>query len=141
MTFYQKCRAFVQAAFTVLGGWLGWFFGEMDGLFIALITFIALDYVTGVICAILEKKLNSEVGFKGIVKKCFILILVGVANILDVKVIGDGSAIRGIVICFYLSNEGVSLLENASRCGLPVPEKLKAVLAQLHKKGEGSEGN
>ena len=90
------------------------------------------DYVTGVMCAVADKKLSSAVGFKGICRKVLILMLVGIANLLDVQVIGTGSVLRTAVIFFYLSNEGVSLLENAARLGLPIPEKLKVVLAQLH---------
>ena len=104
----------IQAACAVIGGWLGFFLGGMDGMLIALIVFMALDYVTGIMCAILDKKLSSAVGFKGAMKKAFILILVGVANVVDVHVVGTGSALRGVVICFYLSNEGLSLLEK--RC-------------------------
>ena len=126
----------IQAACAVIGGWLGFFLGSMDGMLIALIVFMALDYVTGIMCAILDKKLSSAVGFKGAMKKAFILILVGVANVVDVHVVGTGSALRGVVICFYLSNEGLSLLENAAYIGLPVPEKLKDILAQLHRRGE-----
>ncbi len=126
----------IQIAITALGGWLGYFLGGMDGLMIALLIFMALDYITGVMCAIIDKKLSSAVGFKGIFKKVLILMLVGVANVIDVNVIGTGSSLRGAVIAFYLSNEGLSLLENAAYIGLPIPEKLKAVLAQLHHREE-----
>ena len=98
----------------------------------ALIVFMVLDYITGLMCEVIDKKLSSAVGFKGICKKVLILMLVGVANIMDVHVIGTGSALRGAVVCFYLANEGLSLLENAAHIGLPVPERLKDVLAQLH---------
>ena len=126
----------IQAACAAVGGWLGYFLGGLDGLLVALIVFMVLDYITGIMCAILDKKLSSAVGFKGAMKKALILILVGVANVVDVHVVGTGSALRGAVICFYLSNEGLSLLENASYVGLPVPEKLKNVLAQLHGRGD-----
>ena len=98
----------------------------------ALIVFMVLDYITGLMCEVIDKKLSSAVGFKGICKKVLILMLVGVANIMDVHVIGTGSALRGAVVCFYLANEGLSLLENAVHIGLPVPERLKDVLAQLY---------
>ena len=98
----------------------------------ALIVFMVLDYITGLMCEVIDKKLSSAVGFKGICKRVLILMLVGVANIMDVHVIGTGSALRGAVVCFYLANEGLSLLENAVYIGLPVPEGLKDVLAQLH---------
>ena len=122
----------IQTAITLLGGWLGYFVGGWDGMLIALVVLMALDYITGVMCAIADHKLSSSVGFKGICKKVFILMLVGVANIVDVHVVGSGSALRAAVICFYLSNEGVSILENAGHIVLPIPEKLKVVLEQLH---------
>ncbi len=122
----------IQMAITVIGGWLGYFFGGLDGLMIALIIFMMLDYITGLMCAVADKKLSSTVGFKGICKKVLILMLVGVANMMDVHVMGTGSALRGAVIAFYLSNEGLSLLENAAHIGLPIPDRMKNVLAQLH---------
>jgi len=124
----------VQIAITALGGWLGYFLGGMDGLMIALIVLMTLDYVSGVMCAIIDKKLSLAVGFKGICKKVFILMLVGVAHIIDLHVVGTGSALRGAVICFYMSNEGLSLLENAAHIGLPIPDKLRDILSQLHDK-------
>lgn len=130
----------VQIAITALGGWLGYFLGGLDGLLIALLVFAVLDYVTGVMCAIADHELSSAVGFKGICRKVLIFMLVGIGHILDVHVVGTGSALRTAVICFYLSNEGVSLLENASRLGLPVPDKLKAILQQLHGRAEKGEG-
>ena len=132
----------VQLVFTGIGGWLGYFLGGCDGLILALLLFVSVDYITGVMCAIADRKLSSEVGFKGICRKVLIFLLVGIANILDVNVIGTGSVLRTAVIFFYISNECVSLLENAAHLGLPVPNKMKAVLEQLHKKGEdeGKEG-
>ena len=124
----------VQIAITALGGWLGYFLGGMDGLMIALIVMMTLDYISGVMCAIIDRKLSSAVGFKGVCKKVFILMLVGVAHIIDLHVVGTGSALRGAVICFYMSNEGLSLLENAAHIGLPIPDKLRDILAQLHDK-------
>ena len=128
-----------QFVFTAVGGWLGWFLGGCDGLLYALIAFVVADYITGVMCAIIDHKLSSEVGFKGIFRKVLIFMLVGAANILDVHVIGTGSVMRTAIIFFYISNEGVSLLENAGHLGLPIPEKLKAVLAQLHDRAENTE--
>ena len=122
----------IQLIFTAIGGWLGYFLGGCDGLLIALVVFVTVDYITGVMCAVADKKLSSEVGFKGICRKVLIFLLVGIANILDVQVIGTGSVLRTAVIFFYISNEGVSLTENAAHLGLPIPEKLKAVLEQLH---------
>ena len=126
----------VQLAFTAVGGWLGYYLGGCDGLLIALIAFTLIDYITGVMCAVSDKKLNSQVGFKGICRKVLIFLLVGIAHILDVQVIGTGSVLRTAVIFFYLSNEGVSIIENAAHLGLPIPEKLKAVLEQLHDRAE-----
>ncbi len=127
----------IQFVFTMIGGWLGYFLGGFDGLLYALVVFMAADYITGVMCAVSDKKLSSAVGFKGICRKVLILMLVGIANLLDVQVIGTGAVLRTAVIFFYLSNEGVSLLENAAHLGLPIPEKLKEVLAQLHDRAEG----
>ena len=124
----------MQFIFAVLGGWLGYFLGGCDGLLIALVAFVSIDYVTGVMCAVSDKDLSSRVGFKGICRKILIFALVGVANLIDVQVIQTGSILRTAVIFFYLSNEGVSLLENAAHLGLPIPKKLKAVLEQLHDK-------
>ncbi|MCM1101095.1 MAG: phage holin family protein [Acetatifactor muris] len=126
----------VQMVIAGLGGWLGWFLGGFDGLVYALLAFVAIDYVTGVMCAVADRNLSSEAGFRGIAKKVLVFLLVGVANILDVHVIGNGSALRTAVIFFYISNEGVSLLENVSRLGLPIPEKMKAVLKQLHERSD-----
>ena len=129
----------IQMAVAAIGGWLGYFLGGMDGLMIALVVFMALDYITGLMCAVIDKKLSSTVGFKGICKKVFILMLVGVANVVDIHIVGTGSALRSAVICFYLSNEGLSLTENAAHLGLPVPEKLKEVLEQLHDRHDEEE--
>lgn len=125
----------IQIAFTALGGFLGWFLGGADGFLYALIAFVVIDYVTGVMCAISDKSLSSEVGFRGICRKVLIFILVGVGNLLDVYILGEAGVLRTAVIFFYLSNEGVSQLENASRLGLPIQEKLKEILQQLHDKG------
>ena len=132
----------VQVAFAAIGGFLSWFLGGLDGFLYALIAFVVVDYLTGVMCAVTDKKLSSEIGAKGIFKKVLIFALVGVGHIVDSHVLGNGGAIRSAVIFFYLSNEGISILENASHIGLPVPEKLKSILEQLHdrddKKGGGS---
>lgn len=129
----------IQLMFTAVGGWLGWFLGGCDGLLYALIAFVAIDYITGVMCAINDHSLSSEVGFRGICRKVLIFLLVGIANILDVNVIRTGSVLRTAVIFFYISNEGVSLMENAAHLGLPVPEKIKVVLEQLHDRAEDKE--
>ena len=126
----------IQLVFAVIGGWLGWFLGECDGLMYALIAFVIADYVTGVMCAVSDKQLSSEVGFKGICRKVLIFVLVGMANILDMHVIGTGCVVRTAVLFFYISNEGVSVLENAGHLGLPVPARLLNVLEQLHEDAE-----
>jgi len=126
----------IQIVFAAIGGGIGWFLGGADGFLYALIAFVVIDYITGVMCAIVDKKLSSEVGFKGICKKVLVFILVGVGNIIDVQVLGQAGVLRTAVIFFYLSNEGVSLLENAGHLGLPIPAKLKAVLEQLHDRSE-----
>mgnify|MGYP004459160787 FL=1 len=126
----------VQFAFTAVGGWLGYFLGGCDGLLYALLAFVVIDYITGVMCAINDKTLSSQVGFRGICRKVLIFLMVGIANILDVHIIGTGSVLRTAAIFFYISNEGISLLENAAHLGLPVPEKIKKVLEQLHNKAE-----
>ena len=122
----------IQMIFATLGGWLGWYLGGIDGPLYALIAFVVVDYITGVMCAINDKNLSSSVGFRGICRKVLIFTLVGIANILDTQVIGNGSILRTAVIFFYISNEGISLLENAAHLGLPIPEKLKEVLEHLH---------
>lgn len=124
----------IQIAFSAIGGFIGWLLGGFDGFLYALIAFAVIDYITGVMCAISDKRLSSKVGFKGICRKVLIFILVGIGNIIDVYVLGDAGVLRTAVIFFYLSNEGVSLLENSAHLGLPVPDKLKEVLQQLHNK-------
>jgi toxin secretion/phage lysis holin len=125
-----------QLAITAIGGWLGWVLGGWDGFLYALVVFVVTDYLTGLMAAAVEKKLSSEIGFKGIFRKVLIFMLVGIGHILDAKVIGDGSVLRTAVIFFYISNEGISIIENAGRIGLPIPKKLKAVLEQLKTKGD-----
>ena len=132
----------IQLIFSAVGGWLGYFLGGCDGLLYALIAVVVIDYITGVMCAIINWELSSAVGFKGIFRKVLIFLLVGIANIIDVQVIGTGAVLRTAVIFFYISNEGVSLLENAGHLGLPIPEKIKTVLEQLYDRAEnGKEGN
>lgn len=129
----------IQLIFSALGGWLGYFLGGCDGLFYTLLAFTAMDYITGVMCAVNDHTLSSEVGFRGICCKVLIFMLVGIANILDADVVGTSSVLRTAVIFFYISNEGVSLLENAAHLGLPVPEQIKTVLEQLHDRAEKEE--
>ena len=126
----------IQIALSAFGGWLGWVLGGWDGFLYALVTFVVIDYLTGVMLAILEKRLSSEVGARGIFKKVLIFAMVAVGHIIDAQVITNGSAVRTAVIFFYLSNEGISILENAAKIGLPIPERLKLVLDQLNKEEE-----
>lgn len=128
-----KIWNWIQLGIAAAGAWLGWVLGGLDGFLYALIAFVVIDYITGVMCAISDKKLSSEVGFRGICKKILIFCMVAVGHIVDSQIIGGGSAVRTACICFYLANEGISLLENTTRLGLPVPDKLKDILAQLHK--------
>ena len=132
----KEIWTWIQLALAAIGGWLGWFLGGADGFLYALIAFVVIDYLTGVMCAIVDKKLSSAVGFKGIFKKVLIFIMVGVGNIIDVQVLGQAGVLRTAVIFFYLSNEGVSMLENAGHLGLPIPAKLNEVLEQLHDRSE-----
>lgn len=130
----------MQLIFTSIGAFIGWFLGGVDGFMYALVTFVIIDYITGLMVAVLEHKLSSEVGFKGIFKKVLIFILVAIAHIIDTYLIQNGSAIRTAVIFFYISNEGISIIENAAKIGLPIPQKLRDVLAQL-RKGDKDNGD
>jgi len=142
--FMQKRRDFamkefwnvIQMVFAAIGGWLGYFLGGCDGLLYALVAFVVLDYITGVMCAIADKKLSSSVGWRGLMRKCLIFIMVGIGHILDVQIFGESGVLRTAIIFFYLSNEGLSLVENAGHLGLPIPKKLHDVLEQLHRDSE-----
>ena len=129
----------LQTMFTGLGGVLGWYLGGWDGFLYALLAFVIADYVTGLACAIVNHQVSSAVGFKGISRKVLIFILVGLANLLDVYVLKEGGVLRTAVIFFYISNEGISLIENAARLGLPVPQKLQEALASLTRTKHPSE--
>jgi len=124
----------IQVGLAAAGGFLGWFLGGLDGFVYVLVAFVVVDYITGVLRAIVEKQLSSRIGAHGIVKKVAIFLIVGVAHLVDAYLLYDSEILRMAVIFFYISNEGVSLLENAVVIGLPVPEKLKNALAQLHNK-------
>lgn len=121
--------------FAGLGAWLGWFLGGYDGFIYALVALVTIDYITGVMRAFVEKQLSSEIGARGIVKKVLIFTLVGIGHTIDSQVLGSGNAIRTAVIFFYLSNEGISILENSVAMGLPIPDKLRMVLEQLRSEG------
>lgn len=122
----------IQMIVAVLGGYIGYFLGGWDGFLYALVVFVVIDYITGLMVAVLEKRLSSAVGFRGIFKKVLIFSLVAVGHIIDSRLIQSEGVIRTAVIFFYLSNEGISILENTAKIGLPIPEKLKAVLEQLN---------
>ena len=124
----------IRGVFAAIGLWLGLFIGPVNGLLIALIVFVITDYVTGFASAVVRKELSSSVGFKGLARKILIFLIVGIANVLDVYVLGANAVLRTAVIFFYMANEGLSILENAGEIGLPIPKKLKDVLAQLRKK-------
>lgn len=129
----------IQTAAAVIAAVCGFLWGQADGLLYALIAFMAIDYISGVIVAVVRHELSSEVGFKGIAKKVLILALVAVGHILDVHVLGGGAVCRSAVIGFYLANEGISILENAGELGLPLPKKLIAVLKQLKDKEDNDD--
>ena len=129
----------IRMVFALIGGWLGLFLGNADRLLILLIVFVILDYLSGVLRAISEKKLSSTVGFRGISRKVLTFVMVGLAHQIDKNAIGSGSMLRSAVIFFYLSNEGLSLIENASQLGLPIPEQLRRILIQLHNRDSGGE--
>lgn len=126
----------IQLICATIGGYLGLLLGGFDGFMYALITFVVIDYITGLMVAVLERKLSSEVGFKGIFKKVLVFIMVGIGNIIDVHLIKNGSVIRTAVIFFYISNEGISIIENSAKIGLPVPQKLKDLLKQMNEGGD-----
>jgi toxin secretion/phage lysis holin len=123
----------IQIIVTVIGGCFGYILGGLDGFLYALIVFVVIDYLTGIMVAVIERRLSSEIGFRGIFKKVLIFALVAIAHIIDEQLIQNGSTIRTAVIFFYLSNEGISILENTARIGLPIPKKLKSILVQLNK--------
>ncbi|NTW70689.1 MAG: phage holin family protein [Eubacteriaceae bacterium] len=126
----------IQVISSTLGAYLGYFLGGWDGFLYALITFVILDYATGVMVAVLAKKLSSEVGFRGIFKKVVIFAIVALAHIIDSEILKSGGTIRTAVVFFYLANEGISILENAGKIGLPVPRKLRNVIEKLNQEEE-----
>lgn len=132
-------RHIVQAAFAAIGSTLAWVFGGLDGLFYALVAFTTADYISGIAQAIVNKRLNSHVGFIGIARKILIFLVVGIAAVIDRAVMSSSGVLRSAIISYYLANEGISLLENAAKAGLPIPEKLRKVLQQLSNKEEDEE--
>ena len=118
----------IQAGITGVGAGIGAWLGGLDGLVYALIAFTIADYITGVLAAITERRVNSAIGFTGIFRKVVIFTLIGLAHLLDVHVLGTPGVLRVATIFFYLSNEGISLLENATRLGLPIPPPIRDAL-------------
>lgn len=135
----MKDTHMIQLVFAAIGGWLGYFLGGWDGFLYALVAFVVIDYISGLMAAVINKKLSSETGARGIFKKVLIFMMVGIGNIIDTHLIQNGSAIRTAVIFFYLSNEGISIIENAAVIGLPVPDRFRAVLEQLGKEEKNHE--
>jgi len=131
----------VQTGVAGIGAVFGWFLGDMDSFIYVLIAFVVVDYITGVLRAIVEKKLSSQIGAQGITKKAAIFLIVGVAHLADVCLFQGGNALRTAILFFYISNEGLSLLENTAAIGLPVPERLKDALSQLHGKSKITKGS
>lgn len=126
----------IKTAIIAFGAAVGAFIGRADGLLIALISLCVADYITGVIAAAVNHRLNSAVGFRGIAKKLFMFALVGVGNVIDVNALAGTAVLRSAIICFYLANEALSIIENAGEIGLPVPKKLKLLLDNLKEKSE-----
>ena len=135
----SKVQIIIDSIAGAVGAVLGFMYGEVTGLFWALIAFMALDYITGVIVAVIEKRLSSEVGFRGLAKKFLILVFVAVGHIADTYILGGTPAAMSAVMLFYIANEGISIIENAAALGLPVPEKLKDIMEQIKTKGESEE--
>lgn len=131
-----KLQIIIDSFAGAVGAVIGFLYGEVSGLFWALIAFMAMDYISGVVIAVINKRLSSEVGFKGLAKKLFILCFVAMGHIIDAYIIGSTSVAMTAVILFYIANEGISLLENASLLGLPVPDKIREILQQIKKKGD-----
>lgn len=135
----SKIQIIIDSIAGAVGAVLGFMYGEVTGLFWALIAFMALDYITGVVVAIIEKRLSSEVGFRGLAKKFLILVFVAVGHIADTYILGGTPAAMSAVMLFYMANEGISIIENAAALGLPVPKKLKDIMVQLKKESESEE--
>lgn len=135
----SKIQIIIDSIAGAVGAVLGFMYGEVSGLFWALIAFMALDYITGVIVAIIEKRLSSEVGFRGLAKKFLILVFVAVGHIADTYILGGTPAAMSAVMLFYIANEGISIIENAAALGLPVPKKLTSIMEQIKNKSESEE--
>ena len=130
----MRSDTIIKTVSGAVGAVIGYLYGEITGLFIAIIALMALDYITGILCGIAAKALSSETGFRGLVKKLMILVIIAVGHLVDNYIIGAGSALMTAVILFFAANEGISILENAAKLGLPIPQKLKEILDQLKEK-------
>ena len=135
----SKIQIIIDSIAGAVGAVLGFMYGEVNGLFWALIAFMALDYITGVIVAVIEKRLSSEVGFRGLAQKFLILVFVAVGHIADTYILGGTPAAMSAVMLFYIANEGISIIENAAALGLPVPKKLTNIMEQIKNKSESEE--
>ena len=135
----SKIQIIIDSIAGAVGAVLGFMYGEVNGLFWALIAFMALDYITGVIVAVIEKRLSSEVGFRGLAKKFLILVFVAVGHIADTYILGGTPAAMSAVMLFYMANEGISIIENAAALGLPVPKKLTNIMEQIKNKSESED--
>lgn len=136
----EKIFAWCRGCVSLGAGILSYLYGDMNGLIVALFVVIVLDYITGLVKAGILHELSSEIGFKGILKKMLILLVVAMAHVID-ECVGSGETWRNIAIVFYICNEGLSILENAVACGLPVPERLKEILENIDEKGEVENGD
>lgn len=117
-----------------IGAAASYVFGPLDALLMVLLAVVAMDYLTGIACAAIARELNSAVGFKGLAKKVFIFLLVALSAMLDKLAPATNGAVRSAVCMFYIANEGISILENAGRLGLPLPRQLKDALVKLQEK-------
>ena len=132
----SKIQIIIDSIAGAVGAVLGFMYGEVTGLFWALIAFMATDYITGVVVAAINKQLSSEVGFRGLAKKLMILVFVSLGHIADMYVLGGTPVAMSAVMLFYIANEGLSIIENAGNLGLPLPKKLKDIMVQLKKESE-----
>ena len=126
----------ISVLVAILGTTFTWLFGFWDTALMVLICFMILDYIAGLNKAYINKQLSSSIGFRGIAKKSVIFIVLIVAVLLD-RLIGAGQWFFRTLVCyFYIANEGISILENCSAIGLPIPDKIKLALEQLRDKEE-----
>lgn len=135
----ENLHAHIKIISAIIGGWLGWFLGNFDGFLYTLIALVIVDYITGVVAAGIRHELSSEVGFTGIAKKIMIFAIVGVANVLDHHILQQSSVLRTMAIFFYVANEGMSVVENADKIGISVPQPLRKILKQLKEDNEHGE--